>query len=195
MLPFDSNDWREEILRCSDCAYFCLIEDFKSKQKDYKPICKNIDYRKYWVYRPWFCSHCTGEHLPICRQFKPARYKKYICEHFTNADDYIAYQIVRNYMDFHRCKVCFILPDQRQKSFDVYFRDFYYKTYENTDGTLKAICTEYYKRAPKTTIGYELKRDVFQENKELKIENETWLDILQNIQDKVYKNIIKTYHI
>lgn len=170
-------DWREENLRCRDCKYFGLIDDFNA-QHNRKVSCKNMDYVKYWISVPWFCSHCTGENKLICRQFVPSSYKIWLNQRFTCPDDFVSYQITHGYLDFHKSKVPFIKAGNRNVTYDIYYRDFYYRTYENEDGSLKYARKSFFKKYKKNgTCSYLL---VHEEGPyTLQIEEETYLDVLQ----------------
>lgn len=180
MLPYETNNWKEEIVRCKNCKYHNLIADTFPE----KSMCKNIDYTKYWIYAPWFSSHCTGEGILPCRYFEPESCYVYLNKHWTNIDDYMAWQIMQGYVDFHKSKLSLFMAKDRNKSYTIYFRDFYYGTYENIDGTLKHAYVQYYKRNKNSAIGYNLITEHTKQS--LVIENKTYLDTLQEIHNKVY---------
>lgn len=176
-------DWREETICCEDCKYFDLIADFHAKQ-GIKTPCKNMDYTKYWFYAPWFQSHCTGAGILICRQFEMSSIRVWLKQRFTCPDDYIAFLITHGEMNFHTAKVSFFKAGNRKEAkYDIYFRDFYYGTYENEDGTLKCCNKTYYKIDRKSPVGYRLIHE--KQGYDLEIKHKTYLDILQ----EKYKDI------
>lgn len=137
---------------CGDCKYFQVDAD---RRQDV--TCRRIDHKRVKFAVPWFKSYDCGQQSGIiCADFVPAKWHKWLFEHWTSIEDYC-----REYEEVEgrprvRGMLWLCLDGNTDVEYGVDYLDFYNGTFAGPDGKPMWKERRYYKRSRKSPIGYEL---------------------------------------
>ena len=138
-------------LGCGDCR-FC---DPKGDMDSIESPCKRIDHKHYQFAVPWFKSYDCGQlgHC-ICSDFEPKRSNLWLYRHWKP-------EFIKEYDKSPTSDETISLCIDKDQSvrYHINFKDFFYNTFKNKDGSLKWIYKMYYKRSKESAIGYKLVKE------------------------------------
>lgn len=140
-------------LECGQCKYFQVDAD---RRED--TTCKRLDHKRYKLAVPWFKSYDCGQfHCNVCSDFEPRESSKWLHEHWTTMDDYIAdYEAIEGKSFFDNKYTVLCLDNNTDVRYYVNRIDYFNNTFINADGTLKWVKKCYYKKTRSNAIGYKL---------------------------------------
>lgn len=117
--------------------------------------CKRIDGKEYKRATPWFLSHHSG--CPVCSEFVPADWCKWLCEHWACVEDFIDEEVRSKYRT-----VALVYGDDKSVWYNVTFDDWFNGTFLDEHGLYKYVYRQYYKRhkpSERFPTGYELVKE------------------------------------
>lgn len=133
-------------LTCGMCEFFKV----NAEMEGIESTCKRLDHKKFKFATPWFKSYDCGLHSGcVCTEFKPSENSKYLHEHWTGFEDYFGEIDPKETVGLE-------IDGNREVRFHVRRTDFVNGTFINSDGNLKWVKKQYYKRTRKSPTGYEL---------------------------------------
>lgn len=137
-------------LGCGDCKYCNPKADMVGIESN----CKRLDHKHYQFAIPWFKSYDCGQRSGgICSDFEPNEWELWLYRHWKTEFKDIKHS--KGSSTIPRYVGLCIDKDQSVRYY-VYADDFYNNTFKNTDGSLKWVYKQYYKRSKKSAIGYKL---------------------------------------
>ena len=145
-----------------DMCYFvgcgsCKYHDPRGDQEGFESPCKRIDHKHIQLAKPWFKSYdCGQQSATMCNDFEPKDWCVYLKEHWTNPLDYAA---MGDESRIHG-GISLCLDKDQSVRYVVEYRDFWFNTFRNSDGSLRWYQKSYYKQTRKSPTGYVLVREL-----------------------------------
>lgn len=134
---------------CGDCEFFRVNADREESR------CKRIDHKRIRFYVPWFKSYDCGQRSAVmCADFKPAKWHKYLYEHWTDPVDYAAMGDINRIKDSKKWVSLRIANDPWVYRISAW--DFWNNTFLEEDGSLKWASRWKYIRTRSSPTGYAI---------------------------------------
>lgn len=136
-------------LGCGDCKYCNPSADLDSVESN----CKRIDHKHIQFTKPWFKSYDCGQlGGGICNDFEPKEGLFWLYNHWKPE---FKVKFMKGF-NTTRKVVGLCLDKDQSIRYYVNYKDFFYNTFKNDDGSLKWLYKQYYKQSRKSPIGYVL---------------------------------------